>query len=451
MEVRGTWIVWVLHKQMETKMKYQKLWGYMLTKTQYPGTYRKKGGGHVVRGRAKDLAGHQQLIFKPLEDLTDLEAHQWLQTKKQEVRTGSLKPVAKLFSEFAEELLDRKLARKDIQSAANEDKWRNTLTHWIAGTEIGDHYIQGFGDYPVTELRVVHIERWKDAIAPFMKESPNDEAKGYAPNTLNSWLRVLRVISRAIAREYETRNFMEGVTNFDTSAWQTYTEAEPNALKPDDVPKFLDAMMERWPQHYAITLLGLTTGIRPSTLRPLRRQGAEPDVIWSESRIKLTRSETRGKVMRKTKTGIKYSIHLPHEVMEVLTWHTTTQLNDDQKACELLFPNDFGGFRAGSVLTKPFRDVAQHIGLKHDFTARGMRRTFQDLARKAQVEALVQRSICGHSTEKMQEYYSTVGPDEQRDSLRRVFRVIQGGNATESTELASDEPSGQKGGQRKSS
>ena len=65
--------------------------------------------------------------------MTDLEAHQWLRTQKQEVGCGSLGPVAKLFRAFAEELLERKLGRRDIQSAASEDKWRNSLNHGLAG------------------------------------------------------------------------------------------------------------------------------------------------------------------------------------------------------------------------------------------------------------------------------------------------------------------------------
>jgi hypothetical protein len=37
-----------------------------------------------------------------------------------------------------------------------------------------------------------------------------------------------------------------------------------------------------------------------------------------------------------------------------------------------------------------------------------MRRTFQDLARAAEVRDIVTRSASGHSTEAMQRHYSTV-------------------------------------------
>jgi hypothetical protein len=53
-----------------------------------------------------------------------------------------------------------------------------------------------------------------------------------------------------------------------------------------------------------------------------------------------------------------------------------------------------------------------------------MRRTFQDLARAAEIRDVVTRSISGHATEEMQRRYSTVSPDEQQKSLARVLRLI---------------------------
>lgn len=43
-------------------------------------------------------------------------------------------------------------------------------------------------------------------------------------------------------------------------------------------------MWSMFPQHYAMTCLGFCTGPRPSSLRPLRRRGDQPDVVWSERR-----------------------------------------------------------------------------------------------------------------------------------------------------------------------
>jgi hypothetical protein len=57
------------------------------------------------------------------------------------------------------------------------------------------------------------------------------------------------------------------------------------------------------------------------------------------------------------------------------------------------------------------------------FTQRGLRRTFNDLARAAQVHDVVTRSISGHLTERMQEHYSTANRSEQRDGIARVIEL----------------------------
>ena len=43
------------------------------------------------------------------------------------------------------------------------------------------------------------------------------------------------------------------------------------------------------------------------------------------------------------------------------------------------------------------------------FTLHGLRYTFTDLVRLANVDAVVRRALTGHVTEEMQRHYSTVG------------------------------------------
>ena len=76
------------------------------------------------------------------------------------------------------------------------------------------------------------------------------------------------------------------------------------------------------------------------------------------------------------------------------------------------------------MLNKPFADVADEMQLGYSFTQRGMRRTFNDLARHARIESIVTRSISGHLTERMQDHYSTVAPTEQRESIAKVIDLF---------------------------
>jgi integrase len=88
---------------------------------------------------------------------------------------------------------------------------------------------------------------------------------------------------------------------------------------------------------------------------------------------------------------------------------------------ELLFPSETGGFRAPSARDKPFREAAEAIKLRKRITPRAMRRTFQDLARSADIESVVRQKICGHATQEMSELYSTV---PQREIQAAVGAVI---------------------------
>jgi hypothetical protein len=61
-----------------------------------------------------------------------------------------------------------------------------------------------------------------------------------------------------------------------------------------------------------------------------------------------------------------------------------------------------------------------------------MRRTFQDLARAAEVRDVVTRAVSGHVTEAMQRHYSTVAPDEMRQGLAKVVSLAGFKEAMES-------------------
>ena len=133
--------------------------------------------------------------------------------------------------------------------------------------------------------------------------------------------------------------------------------------------------------------------------------------------------------MNTTKQKRRYVISLPEEAMAVLRWHVDTQLaTPEQQESDLLFPAITGKYRSPSVLNKPIADVAGELGLTKKITARALRRTFNDLARAAQVNDLVTRSISGHQTQQMQQHYSTVNGVEQREALGKVVSLFGGQN-----------------------
>ncbi len=70
-------------------------------------------------------------------------------------------------------------------------------------------------------------------------------------------------------------------------------------------------MKDTFPQHFAMTALGFATGLRPSSLRPLRRLGGLADVKWDENVLLVRRSQTVGdEVMETTKTKKRQKLFL---------------------------------------------------------------------------------------------------------------------------------------------
>jgi integrase len=361
-------------------------------------------------------------------------ALKWLEDELERVRSGasSVQQAKTRFADYALSLAERKLVTKEIKSARGRERWKYTLEHLIGGTA----NVSGFGELFIEEIRPMHVEAWRTGIARLIGEGK------YSPTTANGWLFILRHIMKRAKRELQLPfNAAEGVPSFDTSEHETYTEEEPNALTSEETAKFLAVMKEEFPAQYAMTFLGFATGLRPSSMRPIRRTGATPDVLWDQGVILVRRSHTlKDEFMKTTKTGLRQRITVPSEVMDVLRWHLDTQLHTpEQKASELLFPAEDGTFRSENFLTKAFEAVGGLIGLKKKFTPRGMRRTFNDLARVANVEALITRSISGHLTEQMREHYSTVSPVEQRESIGRVLRLVKGGSESATSEHPDDE------------
>lgn len=77
------------------------------------------------------------------------------------------------------------------------------------------------------------------------------------------------------------------------------------------------------------------------------------------------------------------------------------------------------------------------VGIDKRFTIHGLRYTFTDLVRLANVDAVVRRALTGHVTEEMQRHYSTVGLDEKRAAVAGVLRLVPpetGSNPTSPTE-----------------
>src|SRR6185436_11010324 len=89
-----------------------------------------------------------------------------------------------------------------------------------------------------------------------------------------------------------------------------------------------------------------------------------------------------------------------------------------------MFPSTEGTLRTPNSLDRAWARCKQIAGITKRFTVHGLRYTFTDLVRRANVDAVVRRALTGHVTEEMQRHYSTVGLDEKRAAIAGVLRLV---------------------------
>jgi len=422
------------------KPRWIRRWNSVIAPTPVlPGVWKRKEGGYLVRGRAVDpRTGKQREVRRNWINVSAYTALEKLQKELSQIRAGEdgKKTEQVRFCTYAVSLLDRKIKTNEIKSAKTKELWGNVLE---------DHLFPEFGDFFVDKIRRLDIEQWRKMVGDKIQKGV------YSPHTANSWFSMLRTILNAAVAEYELpRNPIAGVKQFDTSLHPPFTEEEPNSLTVEEVPRFLWMMRQCYPQHFAMVALGFALGLRPSSLRPLRRKGPKSDVDWYKGILRIRRSYTVGtEVMETTKTGKKQGIPLPQVLLDILQGHVSLLPEGPMRESDLLFPTKTGGFRSNNVLNKPFNEVAKKIGLGKHISPKGMRRTFQDLARAASVDSFVTRAISGHETETMQTHYSTAQPAEMEQGIAKVTDIAGYQQALEEREPPSGMHGGMHGPQRK--
>ena len=411
-----------------------------------PGVWRRKAGGFRVRGRVVDpKTGKLRGVNRIVECTKAREAAAVLQSELDAIRAGVVQQTSSRpnLAEWSLTVFERKVKSGAIASATGRDKWAGILK---------DHIIPALGPIFVDKLTREDVERWKSELLSVRVHTKGDEkrrrklTKGrYEPTTVNTILGVLRQITKEASQEFNIADAALTVENASTRGHRTHTYEEPNSVKPEDVPRFLTEVRCSFPQHYAFVLIGFTTGLRPSSLRPLRRRGPQSDVKWDEGKLLVRRSHTKGaEVMDSTKTDADQVLALDPEQLSVLRWHAdrldrhadklaekpeTLAIAEAMRASDLLFPSaptrwsKGGGFRSRSVLDKVFEVVGTRLELGYPVSPKAMRRTFNDLSRAAKNSDVVTRSISGHATESMQRRYSTVATEEQREAMGNVVDI----------------------------
>jgi hypothetical protein len=116
---------------MEAQMnQWTYRWKTWIAPTKYTGVWRRKEGGHLIRGRVKDpRTGHLREIFRVVDE-DAAEAHAQLQHEMQKIRDGVVEAAQRQirFHEYAAQLFERKVATGEIRSAKGREKWASIVT-----------------------------------------------------------------------------------------------------------------------------------------------------------------------------------------------------------------------------------------------------------------------------------------------------------------------------------
>lgn len=370
-------------------------WGYLVTKTTAPGILRIKDGRWLLYAKVRGKPYTQVLSSDATQK--DAEAERLVMIASKHGTVPSSKPS---FGAYATSLFKLKRDLGELSSAASIERWDTTICL---------HLLPAFGLLALEDVTREKIDLWKVA-----QKKLCDEGR-LSVLTVNGWISILKVILRtAVSANKLVRDPTFKLPNLPTATHHTYTEEDPNSLNPVQRVEFMRAMRRLFPQFYAFTLLGFATGLRPSTLRAFRRKGPVVDILWDEKILRVRRANSRGQEVRETnKNGSRYTLPLPSELIDVLDWHVDELAGRRAAESDLLFPSKHATFQSRSALDKPFQAVSRAIHLPFTLTPRGMRRTFQDLARGGGFEKNVRKAVCGHESDEASTIYETISPEER--------------------------------------
>ncbi|HEY0252741.1 MAG TPA: site-specific integrase [Kofleriaceae bacterium] len=388
------------------------------TPTRYPGVFRLDQATYWIRAKVVDpRTGKQKEIDRVLEGVTAHEAAQKRDDLINEIKSAVERTQKQRVGEFAKSWIESKTLKIDSTTA---DTYAAALEN---------HILPALGDYYYDVLSPADVQRWIDnslkrGWSSEKRGSKRDKTKAvrrpYSSDTVKGWFRVFVTMTRdAMA----ILNLQRDPTLRISIPDNVDDHAEPNSLSAVQLAAFLTAMREDYPQHYALVVLLAYTGLRFCHGSALHWSD------WDEAKgvLCINRKQVRGKVgsVTRKKQAVK-DYPVEPELATILKEHRRRLLKVQAPglAKGLMFPSKVGTYRTPNTLDVAWTKCLAKARIDQRFTPHGLRYTFTDLVRLANVDAVVRRALTGHVTEEMQRHYSTVGMDEKRAAVAGVLRLV---------------------------
>jgi integrase len=167
-----------------------------------------------------------------------------------------------------------------------------------------------------------------------------------------------------------------------------------------------------------------STGLRACHVSALQW----PDIDEAAGVIRVVRKQVEsvvGKLTRGKKAPKEFP--LQPELATILREHRQRLLETQAPGVDSgwVFPSvRTGKLRGASSMKGAWMTCLEAVGITDRFTPHGLRRTFNDMLRRAQVDPVIAKALTGRVTEQMREHYSTVGLDEKRTAVASVLRLL---------------------------
>jgi integrase len=388
------------------------------TPTRYPGVFRLDQASYWIRAKVVDpRTGKPREIDRVLDGVTAHEAAQQRDSLINEIKSPIVQAQRVRVGEFAKSWIESKALKLDS----------STMRRYADALEI--HILPALGDLYYDAVTQRDVQRWIDEtlLRGWTSESRGSKReqtkavrRSYTRDTVAGWFRVFRTMTRdAMVALSLTRDPTLRIVLPEADA----DDEESNALAPVQLTAFLEAMKQDHPQHYALVVLLAYTGLRFCHASALNWED------WDEQAgvLRISRKNVRGKigpVTRKKRAPKLYPVE--PELAQILKDHRLALLRKQNPglAKGYMFPSKTGTLRSPTSVEAAWSKCLTKAGITKRFTLHGLRYTFTDLVRLANVDAVVRRALTGHVTEEMQRHYSHVGLDEKRAAIAGVLRLV---------------------------
>lgn len=381
----------------------------MSNKTKYPGVYRLGNRTFKVRAKIVDpRTGKPKEGVRIFENVGVREAvrrrAELIDELRQELAAASARCRV---GEYAKSWMRSKALKLDEDTAKRY------------ATALDLHVLPGLGDYYYDALTKRDVQTWVDDQLSGGQTDGKGEFKPWSVRTVHSWFRVFRTMTRDAMEDLELNRDPTMRVSFPE-----FPEAEEsNSITTEQLVKFLDAMRTDFPQHFALAVVLAFTGLRFCHASALRWED------WDEAAgvLLIVRKQVRGRVgpvsrKKRAPNQIPVLLELAAVLREHRAWLAAS--NAPGYSDGWMFPSKTGTLRATSTMSKAWKRCMTAAGIDKRFTTHGLRYTFTDIIREAEVDPVVRRALTGHVTKKMQHHYSTVRLAEKREAMEAMHRRV---------------------------